>query len=275
MFKSLRFLSLLLAFFLVGQLDGGLQAAQYVDDLEYISDQLNIDRSKEGLAFGWNELADDMSIDEIAAAPIDELFGDGALGESLDPSKIYYILYARPGGILGTQLDNFWSAVINKGLKDPPVQNYPYHVTLTGFFPLEEPNEKAEEKHLIAALESAIYGAPKTIPITFDSKISTSSSFDYISIKSPAVHAIAVDFLDRAGLDPDLIRPKPKAKTGYHISLREDTDASTTAEVRKLEKSKINLTAPNIQKNTTWALYLYKKLGKKWTIIYSQPIKTQ
>lgn len=195
------------------------------------------------------------------------LLGERVLAEQ-------YILYARPGGALGAQLGDFWKAIKSEKLNDPPVLEYPPHVTLTGFFAIKN-SGKAQEDLLIASLRKAIAEVHGTIPIVIGSSITQTKSLDYIPLKSSRLRGIAISFLNRAGLDSSFIRPMPKAKLGYHITLRQDTQGSTTLDVQKLEKTKIKLKTPNLQKNTTWTLYLYKKTGKQLEILYQQPIQTQ
>lgn len=184
--------------------------------------------------------------------------------------KITYILYARPDGIFGGQLKNFWNAVKKQNIKNPPVWDYPPHVTLTGFFPYDADNED----NLISALEKAIKMAPNIIPIKINNKITSTKGLDYIGINSTAVHSVASDFLKFANVDTNYIRPKTDDTLGYHISLRQKTDKATTSKVRNLEKSKINLAVTNLQTGTTWSLYIYKKTNKNLEVFNKQIITT-
>jgi hypothetical protein len=198
--------------------------------------------------------------------------------------EITYILYARPNGELGNQLRRFWKAVKDKNLANPAVFDYPPHVTLTGFFPIDNPDDSLEEQKLIDSLQAAIESVDIT-PINIAGKsIKTSNSLDYISIKnSVGLRNVTKDFLEGAGIDPSYFRPKPKSTIGYHISLREKPDEKIsqkklkqlTSKIRKLEKDNIDLSTPNLQEDTSWRLYIYKKTGKKLEIIYQQSIIIQ
>ena len=264
MFKSFRLLSFLLGIFLFGIFDGEDLAAQYYYGNEYLLENATLYDECEGIA-------SENVIDELYteyAAPFDQ---------PEDGSKITYILYARPGGTLGAQLDYFWASGNAQKLKNPPVTDYPVaHVSLTGFFEVDNPGDQAQEERLIFALQTAIDTAPVVIPVSIASSITKSKNIDYIRINSPLLHNLTVDFLALAGIDSDFIRPKPDAKIKtYHITLREDTNKSTTKKVQELQKSTINLAIPSVQNNTPWSLYIYKKTGNELEIIYQQIIITQ
>lgn len=198
-----------------------------------------------------------------------------------------YILYARPGGELGKQLHKFWQDVKAKGIKNPAVDDYPPHISLTGFFSGEN-NKKTEDK-LIVALQKAISSKKGNIPIHIkgnsiiqknehkdNDKDMDDINLDYIPFQfSSVLHDVAVDFLHRAGADPKFIKPKKGSKIGYHLTLREKTFGKTTEKIRKLEKQDINLDASHLQQNTTWALYIYKKTNGNLKEIYKQTINAQ
>lgn len=189
-------------------------------------------------------------------------------GEEVDPLAItekasvtQYILYAPPGGTLGNQLSKFWKDVKNKQLNHPPVLTYPSHISLTSFF--TAPNTKAQEKNLISAPKYAIEQARGHVPIKLLTKsINQSESIDAILFKySPILAAVIVNFLDRAGISFNYFWSLPNSMLGYHITLRQITTSTTTIKVQELEAQNIHL-ALNLEANTTWALYIYKKVGK-------------
>lgn len=266
MFKRLRFLSLVLGFILFSHFDGQLFSTEY--SFDYQSDEL-LEQSIDDEDFIAENGRDPLEILDMDEALIDDL-----LNPEVGADNITYILYARPGGLLDAQLENFWNAVKAQKLNNPAVTKYPPHITLTGFFPY---NSK-KEQDLIDSLKASLEPVGRIIPIQVNgTQIKQTNGLDYIPIKqSPILHAVAVDFLHGAGVKANFIRPKPDAKLGYHISLREETQGKTTTRVRQLEKANIHLTVPDLQQNTTWALYIYKKTGKnKLEVIYSQPIVTQ
>lgn len=191
-------------------------------------------------------------------------------------SSTRYILPARPGGRLGSQLDHFWSDVKKAKLNNPAVLDYPPHITLTGFFPIKNPDTAAGEQRLIRSLQDSIQPAtvvPIVIKGTF---IVRTDSLDYIPFQnSPILKAITINFLDRIPVDANFLRPQPGSKRGYHITLRQNTNANTTKRVRQLENQDIHLNAAGLQAHTTWRLCIYKKTGNTLTRIYCQKIRTQ
>lgn len=181
----------------------------------------------------------------------------------LDPD---YIVYVRPGGALGNQLQKFWTSVKKQNLNDPVVLKYPPHCTLTGFFP----GTRAQEKEYIAALRKAIEGT-NPIVINLANSVNQKPKLDYIPLTSSDLFAITTEFANLIDLPSKYIKAKP-GTFGYHISLRQDTDAATTAAVRKLEDKYINLKAPKLSEKTTWAIYLYRKSGDLLEEIVKIPI---
>lgn len=196
-------------------------------------------------------------------------------GQHNDPpggaSDTTYILYARPGEALGTQLRHFWNANKSQHLNNPAVLNYPPHVTLTGFFPVDNPDDPDQEAILIDALEQAVNEVSGVIPITIGASIRQSKNLDTIPISSSVLSPVTVSFLDTAGINLSYLRPKPGSN--YHITLREDTQGSTTTKVQQLEKKYINLKAQNLQQNTTWSLYIYKKTNGVLMEIHRIPVQ--
>lgn len=279
MFKSFRLLGFSLGIFLFSLFDGGVLVAQYSCGNEYLLEDATLYDEYEGLVS--ENVIDELytEYDEREGIAIDELYREYAAQQkqAVDATDIIYILWARPGGTLGAQLDYFWANVNAQKLKNPPVRDYPVaHVSLTGFFKIDNPGDQAQEDRLIFALQMAIDTAPVVIPILINSSITQSKNIDYIRIISPLLHDLTANFLAYADIDSGFIRPKPNAKIKtYHITLRQDTNKSTMAKVQKLEKSTINLAIPSVQNNTPWSLYIYKKTGKKFEIIYQQSIVTQ
>lgn len=178
-----------------------------------------------------------------------------------------YILYLRPGGALGSQLNKFWTNVKKQNLNDPVVLNYPPHCSLTGFFP----GSVSHEHEYIAALKEAIKNA-NPVSIAIGKNVEQRPKLDYIPLTSPDLLALTTDFVHLIGISSKYIKAEP-GTFGYHISLRQDTTATTTLAVRKLEDKYINLSAPNLSKKTTWALYLYRKTGNKLEEIVKIPIE--
>lgn len=184
-----------------------------------------------------------------------------------EPS-IQYILYLRPGGALGRQLDQFWTNVKKSKLNDPAVLKYPPHCSLTGFFP----GTRADEETYVAALRGALDGIdPIFIEIT-ERTIHQGPKLDYIPLESSDLLAITTQFVKLIGISKDYIKGQ-RGTFGYHISLREDTDPVTTTRVRKLEKQYINLRARNLKQNTTWALYLYRKQNNQLVEVVKIPFQ--
>lgn len=181
-----------------------------------------------------------------------------------------YILYVRPGGDLGSQLNNFWSAVKDQKLNDPAVLDYPPHCSLTGFFK----GTQSQESDYIAALKAALDDTNSVVIDIIGNKVIKKSKLDYIPLESSDLYAITTDFVKRIGVSTDFVKAKPKT-FGYHISLRQNTNSKTTAKVRTLEDKYINLNANNLSENTTWALYLYRKAsGNHLQLIEKVPLPT-
>lgn len=188
--------------------------------------------------------------------------------------KTTYILLARPGGALGTQVNKFWSDVKAQKLANPAVLDYHPHITLTGFFSIKSP---VTESKLKSALKNAL-NAAKVVPIAIKgTSIKKTKSLDYIPFKnSSALKAIAADFLHRAKVNKSYIKPSSNSNIGYHLTLRQNTTETVKKKVRELEDKDINLAATNLNKKTTWKLYIYKKIGSKMSSkpLYYKTIKT-
>lgn len=192
------------------------------------------------------------------------------LRDLLQPNiSIQYILYVRPGGDLGNQLRQFWNNVKIRRLDNPAVLDYPPHCSLTGFFP----GSISQEDEYILALRQALKNMePISIQIT-SKKVQQGPKLDYIPLASPDLLAITTKFVELIGISTKYIKAQP-GTFGYHISLREDTKAKTTASVRKLEDKYIDLAASGLSKKTTWALYIYRKMNNQLKEVVRIPIET-
>lgn len=160
----------------------------------------------------------------------------------------------------------FWASVKKNKLNDPPVLNYPPHVSLTGFFP---GNATQEEEYIAALRHSIDHARPISVKIA-SKTVQQGPKLDYIPISSPDLLTVTTDFVKLIGVSSNFIKGKPKT-FGYHISLRNDTNEKTTSAVRKLEAQFIHLNAKNIKK-TTWAVYLYRKVNNQLEELVKIPV---
>jgi hypothetical protein len=163
-----------------------------------------------------------------------------------------YILYARPRGNLGTEVNTYWDSVkSDKKLRHNAVIAYPPHCTLTGFFPAQQKKGKKTslDKKYTKALIQAV--ASTTIPkgVTVKTKVKQEKQYDKINLSSPYLNAVTELFMKKASI------PNQYKKDKYHITLR-DHEFKKKWKQTKIQKlqDKINLSA-----SASWSLFVYKK----------------
>ncbi|WP_068468532.1 hypothetical protein [Candidatus Protochlamydia phocaeensis] len=254
--KLLHFLMVAICLF---AMEGHLFADEDEDLIEYYHDEPDYlaDELSGMLPYGINE--GDLDKDPLSAQHPDVV--DWVVGAA--SGKVEYILYLRPGGALGNQLRKFWNAVKDKHLKNEAVDKYPPHCSLTGFFPGKMSQEDDYKEDLNQALQGR---GPINLKIT-STAVSQGPKLDYIPLQSSDLLSITMAFVNLLQLPQEFLDTHPEfikglpGHFGYHISLRENTNAKTTTQVRKLENQYINLSTPNLAQNTTWSLYIYRRIN--------------
>lgn len=171
-----------------------------------------------------------------------------------------YILDAIPGGAFGDQLRTYWSKVETTREKKVDLTNkaldqYPPHVSLTGFFP----KTLSEEKYIHALQEAFEEQEHKAKTVHIEKLLQGNSTtkekdLDYIKLSSDFFEDVTKAFMKKAKIDSKKYFKDPSTFT-YHITLRqyfnENNIRSQLKAIHALQ-DKINLKA-----HAEWSLVLF------------------
>lgn len=173
------------------------------------------------------------------------------------------ILYAEPGGELGARCADFWAAM-SAADTTTSAQEYPPHVTLTGFF--HRPPERLPD--VLAAFEAALDAA---VPAGFDGvrwaaptalELQANDEWTGLHVDAPWMDAVIAAFVadaavQVAGSGEDALRPK----SWLHVSLAYGEGYDHVARDAAAEAA---LPFTGLPAEAEWSVSLWRRAEGAW-----------
>lgn len=180
------------------------------------------------------------------------------------------ILYAEPGGALGARCTEYWASV-SAAEATTSAQEFPPHVSLTGFF--HRPHDRVAEvtaafaAALDAAAPAGLDGIRWVGPVALE--FQANDTWIGLHVEAPWMDAVIAAFVAAcpqvAGDDP--VRPK----SWLHVSLSYGEQfewACAAAETAAVQAGFADLAG-----ESDWSVSLWHRDGSHWERLVSEPVR--
>ena len=181
------------------------------------------------------------------------------------------ILYAEPGGALGARCAEFWAAA-SAADATTSAQEYPPHVTLTGFF--HRPPEALPD--VLAAFRAAV---DATVPAGLDgSRWATPVTLEYqandtwigLHVQAAWMDAVIAAFVEACPAVPgdDPVRPK----SWLHVSLSYGEQFEWAHDAAAALAAQVGL--PDVTGENEWSVAVWYRDDSDWERLTSATVRS-